>query len=73
MATPRMDVEKFVDKVLDRLTDPGRILHNPPSRMSVGERELVEVRITLDPSLNLGSGLTGSGVPIEGIVRVALR
>jgi hypothetical protein len=64
-------VEEFVDKVLDRLTDPGRILYNPPSRMSVGERELVEVRITRNPSVNLGSGLVGSGVPIEGIVRVA--
>lgn len=68
---PPPSVEEFVDKVLDRLTDPGRILYNPPSRMSVGERELVEVRITRNPSVNLGSGLVGSGVPIEGIVRVA--
>jgi hypothetical protein len=58
--------------------ETGRILFNPPKRMSVGETERVEVRISQSIDKDLTRGLKGEGVPrtvrikVGALMRVAL-
>lgn len=70
-ATPPTVVPNKVARVLNKLTDPGRILYNPPTEMREGATEVVEVRITRDSVARLNEDLIGTGPPVEEDIPVA--
>jgi hypothetical protein len=51
----------------------GRILYNPPSKMIMGIKERVEVRITNKITEDLKKGLKGKGEPILEDIKVSLQ
>jgi hypothetical protein len=58
-----------VQNELDRLV-AGRILYNPPTEMTVGRTERVEVRIGTDAAAPLAAGLKGAGEPVVEAIQV---
>lgn len=69
-AQPALDPAEVARSALAELAQ-GRILYNPPTEMQFGQPERVEVRISLDPAADLGSGLQGSGEPVEEQIPVS--
>jgi hypothetical protein len=60
-----------VARVLQRISEEGRVLYNPPNEMRLGQAEVVEVRITRDEVTDLTEGLAGSGEPVQEQLPVA--
>ncbi len=61
------DPAKAVESEFARL-EKGRIMYNPPTEMTEGQRERIEVRIAQSDAVTLTEGLRGSGAPqIEAI------
>jgi hypothetical protein len=57
--------EDWVDRALAELIKPGRLLFNPPHRMQLNQKELVEVRLirSLGLDAELRKDLEGHGEP----------
>jgi hypothetical protein len=69
-AQPADSGDALRSMVAEELTKrrPGQIVFNPPTDMTVGEPELVEVRIAENLKQDITSGLEGRGVPkVESI------
>jgi excisionase family DNA binding protein len=61
VSTP--DFAVLVNAEFEKLS-AGRILYNPPTEMTVGEALIIEVRVTLNNTEPLTSGLQGPGSPV---------
>lgn len=70
IATPTATFQELIDEALRELPT-GNILFNPPKEMEVGDKELVEVRITQNITENLTEGLEGCGDPIINETKVS--
>lgn len=69
-ALPTADPAEIASAALAEL-EQGQILYNPPAEMQLGERERVEVRISLDAAQDLAQDLQGSGEPVQESIPVA--
>lgn len=69
-ALPTADPAAIASAALAEL-EQGQILYNPPTEMQRGERERVEVRVSLDPGEDLTENLQGSGEPVQEQIPVA--
>lgn len=69
-ALPTADPAEIASAALAEL-EQGQILYNPPEEMQRGERERVEVRISLDAAQDLAQDLQGRGEPVQEEIPVA--
>jgi hypothetical protein len=69
-AVPAPSPGEAVQAAFSQLSS-GRILYNPPERMTAGQRERVEVRVTQSMTESLTEGLRGSGPPRVEPIRVS--
>jgi hypothetical protein len=69
---PTLSVADAVQAEFARL-GTGRILYNPPEEMRVGEKERIEVRISMgtDGAVPLDQGLKGTGAPQVEVIPVS--
>jgi hypothetical protein len=67
---PTADPAEIASAALAEL-EQGQILYNPPAEMQRGERDRLEVRISLNPGEDLAADLQGRGEPVQEQIPVA--